>query len=164
MVVAASAASGKTFFCAKHPEIAIDLECMPFKYKNFSELSQGIDSEEIKAAYELELRCGWAMKYFEAVKEMEKATPNLYIFIPPDHKVLYLLKTAGIKYWLVYPKRELLPEYIKRCRNRGNSEDFIHILETCWDTWISTATADNWANKIELHSGQYLTDVVKIIR
>ena len=163
MIIAAFSAAGKSYFCNQNKNSAIDFVCMPFKYTNFFELSKGIEEgESIKCAYELELRCGWETGYCEAIQAMEKANPELYIVIPPVNKVLELLKAAGIRYTIIYPKEELLEEYIERCRKRGNTEDFIDIVKDCWDFWIKSAKNDEWADKIELSSGQYMSDVIKI--
>ena len=163
MIIAAFSAAGKSCFCNQNKSRAIDFVCMPFKYTNFFELSKGIEEgESIKCAYELELRCGWETGYCEAIQAMEKANPELYIVIPPVNKVLELLKAAGIRYTIIYPKEELLEEYIERCRKRGNTEDFIDIVKDCWDFWIKSAKTDEWADKIELSSGQYMSDVIKI--
>lgn len=163
MIITAFEAAGKSYFCNQNQNRAIDFVCMPFKYTNFFELSKSIEEgEAIKGAYELELRCGWETGYCEAIQAMEKADPELYIVIPLVNKVLELLKAAGIGYTMIYPKEELLEEYIERCHERGNTEDFIDIVRDCWDFWIKSAKSDEWADKIELSSGQYLSDVIKI--
>ncbi len=163
MIIAAFAAAGKSYFCKQNQNRAIDFVCMPFKYTNFYEISKGIeDAEAIKGVYELELRGGWETGYCEVIQAMERANPELYIVIPPVIKVLELLKAAGIGYTIIYPKEELLEEYIERCQERGNTEDFIDIVRTCWDFWIKSAKSDEWADKIELSSGQYMSDVIKI--
>lgn len=163
MIITAFEAAGKSYFCNQNQNRAIDFVCMPFKYTNIFELSKSIEEgEAIKGAYELELRCGWETGYCEAIQAMEKADPELYIVIPLVNKVLELLKAAGIGYTMIYPKEELLEEYIERCHERGNTEDFIDIVRDCWDFWIKSAKSDEWADKIELSSGQYLSDVIKI--
>ena len=58
MVIAAFPAIGKTYFCEKYPDRAIDLECMPFKYSNYYEKLVDSEKEAIKAEYSLELRQG----------------------------------------------------------------------------------------------------------
>lgn len=163
MIIAAFPASGKTYFCEKFPDRAVDFESMPYKYCNYYEVLTIYNKELVKGAYELKLRQDWWIEYFEAIKAMEEATPNLYIFIPPIYKVLEMLKASGIRYTRIYPKRSLLQEYILRCRNRGNTEDFIDVLTTCWDSWVNDVKSDDWADKIELSAGQYLADVVKSV-
>lgn len=44
MIYAAYAGTGKSYFCQEHPE-AIDLICMPFKYTNFSDVSEQIKAD-----------------------------------------------------------------------------------------------------------------------
>ena len=163
MVIAAFAAAGKSYFCKKYKSQAIDFICMPFKYENFFDLSGGIEEgESIKGAYDLILKFGWELEYAEAIKEMEEDCPELCIVIPPVKRVLDMLKYAGEKYTIIYPKQELLDEYIERCRNRGNTEDFIDVVEHCWNYWVSSAKTDEWAEKIELSLGQYMSDVIHL--
>lgn len=164
MIIAAFPASGKTYFYEKFPDRAVDFESMPYKYCNYYEVLTIYNKELVKGAYELKLRQGWEVEYSKAIMAIENANPNLYILIPPAVRVLHLLKNAGVRYTMVYPKEELLPEYIERSRIRGNSEDFIDVITNFWGTWINAAKADKGAGqKIEHASGQYLTDVVKSV-
>ncbi|WKB70984.1 hypothetical protein [Ligilactobacillus ruminis] len=50
MIVAAYAGTGKSEFCRKYSNDAVDMICMPFKYSNFYEVSEGIsEGKDIKA-------------------------------------------------------------------------------------------------------------------
>ena len=52
-------------------------------------------------------------------------------------------------------------EYLKRCKNRGNNDTFIHYYDINWNKWIDECKNDKKASKhIELKSNEYLEDVI----
>ena len=65
------------------------------------------------------------------------------------------------EYWWIYPNRELKEEYIKRCKDRGNNEEFIYWYSKLWEEWIDACINDKHASKhIELKSNQFIEDVL----
>lgn len=61
---------------------------------------------------------------------------------------------------LVYPSIELKDEYIDRYKKRGNNKLFITLIQDNWDEWIKELKDSKVERKIELKTGQYLTDYV----
>ncbi|MDO4871971.1 MAG: NUDIX hydrolase [bacterium] len=99
LIYAAFACLGKTTFAQKYPNLAEYLETSTFDFpQNY--LSQLAKIYNRKGI----------------------------IFIPLSPEILSALDAIGIKYTIVYPEKNMLPELIRRSKNRGNSQDFINII------------------------------------
>ena len=70
------------------------------------------------------------------------------------------MNERGIKYYLIYPERELKEEYRKRAISRGSNDEFVEGFFSRWDKHISDCEMNSCPNKIVLKSGEYLSDVV----
>ena len=165
MIIAGFASVGKSTFCEKYKDKAVDFICMPYKYKNFEELAKNLqEGESIKAHDNLELVLGWQNDYFEAIKEYEKKHSDTYIFIPTESIVLKWLYEEGIPYIMIYPEDDLREEYKNRYVNRGDSERFIEIFVDGWDSWMKLLRQCPGDNRIILKSGEFVADKIKPIR
>lgn len=165
MIYAAYAGTGKSYFCQKHPE-AIDLICMPFKYTNFSEVSEQIKAdkkgEQIKANQDLKLRSSWVLYYYWVIKYLLYYCPKQPIVIPTIGPILDFLESDRISYTIIYPDKNLKDEYEMRYRNRGNTDEFLDIFIGQWELRIEDLEQRNsaFAKHIVLQKGQYLSDVI----
>ena len=75
------------------------------------------------------------------------------------------LRDNNFEYWWVYPNRNLKQEYLERCKNRGNNDEFIYWYSKLWDEWITNCENDLFATRhIELKSNQYLEDVLSNLK
>ena len=70
------------------------------------------------------------------------------------------LKNRSLKYTIVCPDLSIKDEYIKRYKSRGNTSDFVNLLEKNWDTFIKSCSNED-ENTIFLYSGEYLEDIIK---
>ena len=87
-----------------------------------------------------------------------------YILISDEICNDFLLKN-NYEYWWVYPSIELKEEYLKRCKDRGNSKEFIDYYDSLWEEWYNFCNNDTNASKrIELKKGQYLEDVLNNLK
>lgn len=59
-----------------------------------------------------------------------------YMFVSSHKIVRDALKADGIKFYSLYPVKERKLEIIELCKKRGNTEQFIKILEENFDQWI----------------------------
>lgn len=67
------------------------------------------------------------------------------------------LHEAGIPFFLAYPHRDALPDYIQRLQVLGASRHFINSMEMNWDNWIDDLkTEDRAAGHVRLGHNQYL--------
>jgi len=65
-----------------------------------------------------------------------------------------------IEFLLVYPNIDMKEEFIERYKLRGNNEGFINLLDVNWNDWITQMQKQDSCKKIELSTGQYLSDVI----
>lgn len=143
-------ATGKTTVTKKYKNI-IDMESTLYKYLN------NIDDETLKGTNRI-LNKEWPNNYFKALDEVKDKYD--YILISDEICNEYLEKN-DYEYWWIYPKKELKEEYLKRCKNRGNNDTFIHYYDINWNKWIDECKNDKKASKhIELKSNEYLEDVI----
>ena len=89
------------------------------------------------------------------------------IFVSSHKEVREALEREGIEYVLIYPNAFQKDEYIKRYKNRGNSEKFVRLLDANWDEWIHECRSEEFPIKIELpyFSLKYLNkEVIELIK
>lgn len=92
----------------------------------------------------------------------ENIDPATYMFVSSHKTVREALQENGIPYTLVYPRRDMLCEFIGRCFLRGNDEWFIKNLIGNWDVWIDSCENDiGAADKWILGSNEYLLDLIR---
>lgn len=161
MIIAAFAGTGKTYFCHNTAN-AIDFVCMPWKYRNFYEVSASLEEgEQIKANDDLELQSGWQEDYYNALIDTAKNYPDQIVVIPTISAVLRKMEENNIPYTLVIPDRDLKEEYEKRYRERGNTEEFLNVFIGNWDAWMDVIRQNKGKQVIELQGGQFLSDVIQ---
>lgn len=96
--------------------------------------------------------------YIEHIKEnIGKAD---IIMVSSHKEVRDALVENNIDFTLVYPKNDIKEEYIQRYVERGNNEQFVELLTKNWDDWITQLEQQTDCEKIELKSGEYLSDVL----
>ena len=89
--------------------------------------------------------------YIRHIKEnMDKVD---IIFVSSHKSVRDALQEEGIPYYLVYPKKELLAEWIQRFEERGNDPEFIKFQENNWDNFIDDMDKETYPYKIKLLDG-----------
>lgn len=101
---------------------------------------------------------GWVEIYIECALALREKYD--YVLITTHGDVLHKLNKRGIKYYLVYPKKELKDEYRERAIKRGSSEDFIEGFFSRWDTHIDDCIKNKNENKIVLNTNEYLSDII----
>lgn len=72
------------------------------------------------------------------------------IFISSHKIVREALEKEGIKYYLIYPQKDMKDEFIKRFRERGNDEKFIKYQEEHWDEFIDDMNNETFPYKLIL--------------
>jgi hypothetical protein len=84
------------------------------------------------------------------------------ILVSSHKEVRDALVDNGIEFTLVYPNKNIKDEYIQRYIDRGNEDKFVELLKNNWDIWIPELEKQQGCEKIELNSGEYLSDVLNI--
>ena len=84
------------------------------------------------------------------------------ILVSSHKEVRDALVDNGIEFTLIYPNKSIKDEYIQRYVDRGNEDKFVDLLKNNWSNWIPELEQQEGCKKIELKSGQYLSDVVSL--
>ncbi|WJZ23543.1 AAA family ATPase [Listeria phage LIS04] len=79
-----------------------------------------------------------------------------YILVSTHSAVRYELCSSRIPYILVYPKSDLLQEYLSRYKIRGSSLQFCKLVESNWMNFIEDLLEDSSPYRVALDSGEYL--------
>ena len=149
--ICAFTATGKSSVAKKYSNI-VDMESTKYKYLGVFE-----EKEELKSTPR-ELNPEWPENYFKAL--LEEKDKYDYILVS-DEVCNKFLVDNNFEYWLVYPNRSLKQEYLLRCKNRGNNDEFIYWYSKLWDKWIDDCEHDLVASKhIVLETNQYLEDIL----
>jgi broad-specificity NMP kinase len=80
---------------------------------------------------------GFPKNYIDALIDFRNQNKYDFILISAHEEVRKELLKRGIGYNYVLPYPQCKDEYIKRYKNRGNSEDFIILLNNNWDEWTN---------------------------
>ena len=143
-------ATGKTTLEKKYKNV-IDMESTKYKYLDSN------NNETTKSTLR-KINKDWPNNYFNALDEVK----NKYDYILISDEICNeYLHNNNYEYWWIYPNKNLKKEYLKRCKNRGNNQEFINWYSKLWDEWINDCINDTKATRhIELKSKQYLEDVL----
>ena len=61
-----------------------------------------------------------------------------YIFVSSHQETRDILNELGLKYYVVYPDKNLKEEYLKRYKERGSKEDFIDLMNNNFESFIDS--------------------------
>lgn len=100
----------------------------------------------------------FANKYLALITEAQNKFRIILVSTHPELR--QLLKEQNIRYYLVYPKKELCKEYIGRFIRRNNSLAYCNHINRNWNMWIDDLKRDEYADRIELDSNHYLEDII----
>lgn len=104
----------------------------------------------------------WPQNYIDHIKSLV-GKQNI-IFVSSHKEVRDALKENNIHYTLVYPSSKCKEEYIERFKQRGNSEDFVNLLEKHYESWIlDDLILEDYPDIIMLNKGEYLSKIFDII-
>ena len=104
----------------------------------------------------------WINIYIECILALKEKYD--YVLITTYGDILQELNKRSIKYYLVYPKKELKEEYRQRAIKRGSDKDFIEGFFSRWDIHINDCIKNKNKNKIVLDKNQYLIDIIHSIK
>ena len=105
---------------------------------------------------------GWEKVYCDLALNLIKEYD--YVFVSTHDGVINEFLSRQIKFYIVYPKQYCKDEYIQRFLKRGNSQEYVSKFVKNWDYYINMLDNVKSDYKINLRSGQYLSDVINRIR
>ena len=163
-VIVCGPAIGKTYL-AEHDKRFIDLDDMKATYK------YGLSNTSCENKEKGKLNRGKVVnndstEYAIKILEEEIKKGNIVLISNGSKKLLKYITENGIDYCLVYANIKDKEKYIKRMRQRGNNDIFIEKMteEKAWKDFYEQNRNDIRPKyKIELESGQYLSDITKFI-
>jgi hypothetical protein len=141
LLVAAFPGTGKSYYCYNGDWS----HYMPAKFATDS------DSSKFDKKY-------FPDNYINHIKE-RISEGYARIFISSHKEVRDALVENNLEFTLVYPKKELKDEYLKRYKERGSSDVFINLISNNWDLWIEELKNQKGCKHIELKSGQFIANV-----
>jgi len=146
-VIAAFPGTGKTHFFKNNPNRSIDSDSSEFSWiKDKSGANTKLRNPEFPANYIKHIR--------ENIGKVE------FIFVSSHDVVRDALVQSGIEFTLVYPNVLLKNEYLKRFQERKSPQGFIDLLHKNWEQWTFECHLQEHCNKIELESGQFISNII----
>lgn len=105
--------------------------------------------------------------YIERIRVLEenahKHNQRMIVFCSSHSAVREALRQAGIEFLVAYPNKALKEEYLDRYLSRKQHPMPLKIVMDNFDKWIDEIESEEGV-KLELFSGQYLSDVITTTR
>lgn len=155
MVICGFAGIGKTYLGNKYKNV-IDLESSDYKWI-YSNRANKMDKEKRKGLTQRNVNYAWPDNYLDAITDAN-AEYDL-VLVSQSLDILDELHLMKVPYILVFPKLELKEEYIQRCIDRGNQENFIWFIDRYYEKLIKNLMKRP-EEKIILDTGEYLEDAL----
>lgn len=159
-IIVCGPAIGKSYL-AEHDNRFIDIDEMKADYKyNLYGVSR--EEKEKTKLNRGETVNSNSSKY--AIELLEKTIANNQVALISyaSKKIMNYIIDKKYEYCLIYANKNLRDEYAERMKNRGNNSTFIEKMtnQEHWDEFYDENVNDKNAKyKIELKSGQYLSDI-----
>ena len=144
MLVAGFPGTGKSYYCYN------------VNLSHYTQSKFAIDSDSSKFD-----KANFPQNYIEHIKE-KISEGYTRIFISTHKEVRDALVKNGLEFTLIYPKKELKEEYLKRYKERGSPDAFINIISNNWEVWLEDLRNQKGCKHIELESGQFISDLISI--
>lgn len=103
------------------------------------------------------------------MRHIESLIGNVHIIMVSTHDtVREALKSADFIYnvpmYICYPSLELKDEWLNRCRNRGNNEKFIKLIDDNYEQWIKDIMGETQFEHLMIDDpNEFLSDKIKEI-
>ena len=158
-IIVCGPATGKTYL-AEHDKRFVDIDGMKADYK-YNLYNLPLEEKEKSKLNRGEVIKHDSSKYaIELLKETINS--NRIALLSYNTKVIDFIIENKYEYCLIFADKTLLEEYKTRMKNRGNNQAFIEQMtnQANWDGFYEQNILDKKPTyKIELKSGQYLSDI-----
>ena len=153
LIISGFGGIGKTMLAKKYKNV-IDLESSRYQY--ITPQDSHYDTEKSKASLQREKNSDYPENYVSAIKDAMTKYDVICIRYNGTKEVNFL-DTYGIDYIVCHPaKRAFYNHYIKRFRERGNTEEFIEVIKRYFE--ICYTKSKPLKDKIVLRDNQTLED------
>ena len=141
IIVAGFPGVGKSMFVKNHPEILL----LDSDSSTFSWIERGVRNPDFPNNYVAHIK--------------ENRDKYKVIFVSTHDIVLRALVENELFHFRAVPVIPLKEEYLKRYASRGDSQDFINLIDSNWDNWINNLCHINpYSTMWFLYAGQTLED------
>ena len=145
-IVSAFPGVGKTTYHKNNPDTTLDSDSSNFSWV--------IDEQGNKTR-----NLSFPQNYIDHIKQ--NIGKCKYIFVSSHKEVRDALLDNCIFFYLVYPDDNRKEEFIQRYRDRGNDENFVKLLESKWEEWMSEFYwIDRGCENLYAYEGWNLEDVL----
>lgn len=153
-------AVGKTYLC-KTDNRFVDLDELKARYKYANENLPEREIERLKGNRG-EAKRKDSTEYIKTkLFDLLNSTNKILLFAP-NTAIVNMINENNIPYCLVFHSKDCTKEIEQRMRDRGNQENFIRAMIDPIDEFYESSIKDTRpCLKIELHSGEYLSDIFK---
>ena len=138
IIIAAYHCVGSTTYASKHTN-SKDLEA-----SMYSKNVDGSKNEE------------FPNNYISAIKWHLVNNNWSYLFVSCHQEVIDALTNNHIPFYVIYPGIERKEEILNLCRERGNNEEFVKLLEENYETAVERLS--QLPNSYVLSEGEFITD------
>lgn len=109
-------------------------------------------------------KSAFPINYIAHIKSLlEQKLPNMLIFVSSHKEVRMELVKENMWFYLMYPNISLKREYMERYKKRNNTKEFMLILETYWEKWITELENQRFCTHIRLRSEEYITNIMLML-
>ena len=120
-----------------------------YAFNNFQDSYSILDSDSSKFD-----KTYFPDNYIKHIKENIRKVD--IIFVSSHQSVREALVANNIKFVTVYPNFDCKDEWLKRMKDRGNTEEFIKLQESKWDEWVKKVNPCG-LKLYRLHKNQFIT-------
>lgn len=152
IIISAFPGTGKTYFYEKYKNS--DIKVLDSDSSNFSWIKDKNGNNTT------ERNPDFPQNYINHIKENIGKVD--IIFVSSHDIVRKALKDNNINYINIIPYDSCKDEYLRRYRNRGNSESFISMMDKNWDSFIDSMIKDD-TDCLMVFNNEYITDLKYVI-
>jgi hypothetical protein len=98
--------------------------------------------------------------YLEHIYYQYHSAQPTVLFVSSHELVRMGLVNMKLPFYLAYPAKTQVGEYIQRFIDRGSPPAFVDLVYKNWNEWVDDCAKQPGCTKIELRAGQYLSDVL----
>lgn len=139
---------GKSYFCGNTDLNVLDSDSSCFSW-----------TKDLLGNNIVERNPDFPVNYIKHIKE-NIGTVDI-IFVSSHEIVRKALEENNIHYILAFPGKDCKEEYIVRYKQRGNTEEFIDMIDENWNKFISDMEYELFPLKISMSRYEYISDLIK---
>lgn len=138
IVISAVPCCGKTNWCKEHPD-SKDLESSLYSKNPDKTPNENFPNNYLDILKWHLLNSNWK-----------------YIFVSSHDTVRGAMDAAGIEYYVIYHNKSRKDEIMAKCKERGNTDEFIEQYSKNWESWMDSCAAHS--KSYQLEPNEFITE------